>query len=55
MLTSKLKKVVLGLLTVAFMGGGILACERLPTDVSGDDDNKDSGCVYIDGMLHCPD
>jgi hypothetical protein len=54
MLTSKLRKLVLGLLTLAFMGGGVLACERLPTDVAGDDD-KDSGCVVINGMLHCPD
>ncbi len=55
MLTSKLKKFVLGLLTVAFLSGGVLACEQLPTDVAGDGDGEDNGCIIIDGMLHCPD
>ncbi|GEM_PF-3464573 len=58
MLGSKLKKAVLGLMTVFFLAGGALACERLPTEVQGEDDNdpaKYDECILINGMLHCPD
>ncbi len=56
MLGSRLKKAVLGLMTVFFLAGGALACDRLPTEVQGDDNSGNNDeCILINGMLHCPD
>ena len=56
MLASRLKKGVLALMTVFFLAGGALACERLPTDVAGNDDIPENDrCVIVNGMLFCPD
>lgn len=56
MLGSRLKKVLLGLMTVFFLTGGALACDRLPTEVQGEDDSGNyDECILINGALHCPD
>ena len=56
MLGSRLKKAVLGLMTVFFLAGGALACDRLPTEVHGDDDSSNyDECILLNGILLCPD